>query len=267
MARFIYHRCSTEKQEFLQQQRCVADYLARIGVDASTLESVVEKVSGSVKHTERKLNDLLIKCKEGDEIYISELSRLGRNMSDLFQIVTEATEKGVAIVQCKDGTRIEMNSIGGKALMFALSLAAEIELANTRQRTRAGLEARKAMGKELGGTNALWGKDRYSSREEAMEARGEAMEKMVEAATQARIEKARNNPNNIELWKAIELWEAKFGKIVLGRSDRATDFDKMAKWANRRGLKTSTGKEFDKSRMRYSVITCKRLYGDTYFCS
>ena len=264
MAKYIYHRCSTEKQEFLQQQQCVADYLRRIGVDASSLESVVEKVSGSVKHTERKLNDLLNKCKSGDEIFISELSRLGRNMSDLFNIVTEATEKGVTITQCKDGTRIEMDSIGGKALLFALSLAAEIELANTRQRTKAGLNARKARNLEIGGTNELWGKDTYSTREEAMEARSEAIERMVEAASAARTEKARRNPNNIELWKAMELWEAKFGKIMLGRSEKATDFEKMAKWANRRGLKTSSGKEFTKSRIRDAVLTCKKIYGDTY---
>lgn len=101
------------------------------------------------------------KCESGDIIYISELSRLSRSMSDLFELVTKICNKGKAeaekeekrtgekisyganIIQCKDGTSIENNSIGGKALLFALSLAAEIEVNNIRQRTRMGLAARQ----------------------------------------------------------------------------------------------------------------------------
>ena len=66
-------------------------------------------------------------------------------MSDLFQIVTTASDRGIKLVQCKDGSVIENESIGGKALLFALSLAAEIEVANIRQRTNMGLQARKEM--------------------------------------------------------------------------------------------------------------------------
>ena len=66
-------------------------------------------------------------------------------MSDLFQIVTTASDRGIKLVQCKDGSVIENESIGGKALLFALSLAAEIEVANIRQRTNMGLQARKEL--------------------------------------------------------------------------------------------------------------------------
>lgn len=263
--RYIYHRCSTEHQEFMQQQKVVHDYLKGIGADISQIVSVVEKVSGSVRHTERKLNDLLKSCRAGDEIYISELSRLGRNMSDLFSIVTEATEKGVTIIQCKDGTRIEMDSIGGKALMFALSLAAEIELANIRQRTKAGLDARKSRGQEIGGTKELWGSRTYGSREEAEDARQRHLEDISSKSAEAHTAKAKRNPNNVELWKAVELWEARYGEIRLGRGKDATDFSVMAEWLNGRGLVTSTGKEFDKNRCRKSVLICKNLYGGCHF--
>ena len=145
MANHIYFRASTDGQDFMQQQNCVNNYLTqhRINPKTDIAKTVVEKVSGTVKHTERKLASLLATSKQGDTIYISELSRLGRNMSDLFNIVTEACERKITIVQCKDGSTIENESIGGKALLFALSLAAEIEVANTRQRTRMALEARK----------------------------------------------------------------------------------------------------------------------------
>lgn len=145
MAGFIYNRCSTERQVYLQQQECIHGYLKRAGIDPSTLEVTEEHISGTVKHTERKLYGLLMRCGQGDTIYVSELSRLGRNMSDLFQIVTTASDRGIKLVQCKDGSVIENESIGGKALLFALSLAAEIEVANIRQRTNMGLQARKEL--------------------------------------------------------------------------------------------------------------------------
>lgn len=145
MASYIYQRCSTEKQVYLQQQECVFGYLRGIGVDPTSLEVIDEHASGTVKHTERKLYGLLMRCQSGDTIYVSELSRLGRNMSDLFQIVTTASDRGIKLVQCKDGSVIENESIGGKALLFALSLAAEIEVANIRQRTNMGLQARKEL--------------------------------------------------------------------------------------------------------------------------
>lgn len=145
MARYIYSRCSTDSQDFAQQQNCVNGYLAsiRIDPDKEITQTVVEKISGTVNHNERKLSELLRKCKSGDTIYFSELSRLGRNMVDLNNIVNECCERGIILIQCKDGMKIENESIGGKALLFALSLAAEIEVNNIRQRTNMGLDVRK----------------------------------------------------------------------------------------------------------------------------
>lgn len=144
MKHYVYLRCSTDAQDFAQQQNCVYNYLAKIGVDPANIDQiVVEKISGTVNHTERKLATLIASCEPADTIYISELSRLGRNMTDLYNIINECCTNEVEVIQCKDGTRIENNSIGGKALLFALSLAAEIEVANIRQRTKMGLDARR----------------------------------------------------------------------------------------------------------------------------
>ena len=145
MARYSYFRVSTLDQDFAQQQNCVNGYLASIRIDPGKeiAQTVVEKISGTVNHNERKLSVLLRKCKSGDTIYFSELSRLGRNMVDLNNIVNECCERGIILIQCKDGMKIENESIGGKALLFALSLAAEIEVNNIRQRTNMGLDVRK----------------------------------------------------------------------------------------------------------------------------
>lgn len=246
--KYIYFRVSTEKQDYDQQRETVYNYLKRIGIN-EILPEVVEKKSGSIKHTERKLSELLNICRKDDTIYISELSRLGRNMTDLFNIIQEASEKGVAIIQAKDGTTIENTSIGGKALLFALSLAAEIELQNIRQRTRAGLAARKSEGKEIGGTAELWGskngnKDRVT-----------AAKKAAAVSCTNRREKARKNENNRLFWEFITDWMAIHGKITAN-----TDFQPVADELNRRGKKTSTGLDFDKKRARAMYISLKNIY-------
>lgn len=144
MARMKYLRVSSLAQDYEQQSHCINEYFARVGIDPASIDStVVEKISGTVKHTDRKLAQLIGKCKEGDIIYVSEMSRLSRSMADLFALVTECCERGITLVQCKDGSQIENKSIGGKALLFALGLAAEIEVQNIRQRTVMGLEVRK----------------------------------------------------------------------------------------------------------------------------
>lgn len=144
MKRYIYLRVSSEQQSFDQQHHCIYEYFKKVGIEPqSVFGQVVEKVSGTIKHTDRKLSSLIDRCKQGDVIFVSELSRISRTMSDLFAIVTECAEKGVTIIQCKDGSTIENESIGGKALLFALSLAAEIEVNNIRQRTNMGLDVRK----------------------------------------------------------------------------------------------------------------------------
>lgn len=244
----VYYRCSTESQDFTQQNEVVTSYLSRIGEKGELLQ-VVEKVSGSVKHTERKLNKLLKQCNKGSIIYISELSRLGRNMSDLFQIITEASEREITIVQAKDGTIIENKSIGGKALLFALSLAAEIELNNIRQRTKAGLDARKASNKEIGGTNSLWGSKKGNTD------RIKAISEASQASAQIRREKARMNPANKAFWEFIELWEAKHGKITAN-----TNFQPISDELNKRGKVTSSGLPFDKKRARAMYVSLKNIY-------
>lgn len=243
-----YFRCSTDSQDFMQQNKVVTDYLQRIG-ERTDIYTVSEKISGSVKHTERKLNELLKQCEKGSTIYISELSRLGRNMSDLFSIVTECSEKEITLIQCKDGTMIENKSIGGKALLFALSLAAEIELSNIRQRTKAGLDARKAKLLKIGGTSELWGSKNGNNN------RSEAISKAASISASNRREKARNKPENKAFFEFITDYQAIYGKITA-----ETDWQVISDELNKRGKVTSSGLPFNKNRARAMYLSLKNIY-------
>ena len=256
---YIYNRCSTEGQDFMQQKNCIENYLNPLNKDIKNIQAIVEKVSGTVKHTERKLKELLDMCKDGDTIYVSELSRLGRNMSDLFAIVTEASEKGVTLVQCKDGSIIENNSIGGKALLFALSLAAEIEVQNIRQRTKMGLEARKKQleehgyfvnrkGEKITDWNAQYGKNTGTTRAASC--------KMANIAScKSKQESARKNENNARFHTFVMTLEKMYG-----RAKTAEDVQKFCDELNRNGIKTATGMEYDVPKFRAMYQKCRKLF-------
>ena len=109
MAKYIYNRCSTQHQDFAQQQNTINSYLLSQNINPKTdiNGTVVEHVSGAIKHTDRKLHALIDKCKAGDSIYFSELSRLGRNMRDLYDIVAKCVDRDINLIQCKDGMKIE----------------------------------------------------------------------------------------------------------------------------------------------------------------
>lgn len=230
-----YIRCSTDKQDFDQQIECINQYLKRIN-EPNDLYTVQEKVSGTIKHTKRKLNELLEACEKGSTIYISELSRLGRSMNDLFSIVNYAGEKDLTIIQCKDGTTIENKSIGGKALLFALSLAAEIEVENIRQRTKMGLAAKKARGEQTGGTKELWGKNTGANRTDAIST-------IQQSSSTKRKENARNNVHNAQFWTFIQKWIS-----CKGEPNNAQIWAQIASELNDYNFKTATGMEYNASR-------------------
>lgn len=238
MKLYIYNRVSSVAQDYEQQQHCIREYFARTGINPDSIdEIVVETISGTVNHTERKLADLIDRAEEGDTIFISELSRLGRNMSDLFALVTECSDKGVRIVQCKDGSQIENSSIGGKALLFALGLAAEIEVQNIRQRTAMGLAVRKEWLAKDGKFVSKAGKvctrlGRPSG----------GMECMIDASSKARTDRAVIWRENSKGYKMARRWYQQGWK----RSEIIEEFNAMheldpSNWSTSGGAKLSKG--------------------------
>jgi len=182
MARYIYARVSTLHQDYPQQRNTIDRYLESIGVPQESIDSeLVEKMTGTTEHTTRKFAQLFAKCKQDDIIYFSELSRIGRSMSDLNNIVHQACERGIILMQCKDGMRIEDETIGGKALLFALSLAAEIEVANLHQRTQSGVDVAIADIKtngyritKAGTIQSHWGNEKGTEQTKAIMAKANA---------------------------------------------------------------------------------------------
>ena len=107
----------------------------------------VEKVSG--KDANRpKLQEMLEFARQGDTIYIHDLSRLGRSVSDLLHITQQLQEKGVELVSNKEN--IDTSSPTGKLIFTMIAAIAQFERENLKERQREGIAIAKRKGKYEG---------------------------------------------------------------------------------------------------------------------
>ncbi len=110
---------------------------------------VEEKASGKKSWKERKIKDIIDDLGENDRLLVPELSRLGRSMLEIFEILSIARQKGISIYAVKGAWELD-GSIQSKPMAMAFNIAAEIERDLISARTKKALEARKASGLKLG---------------------------------------------------------------------------------------------------------------------
>ncbi len=110
----------------------------------------IDKCSG--KDTNRpELQRCFDHAREGDTLHVHSIDRLARNLADLQRIVTELTDKGVAVRFAKEnlvfnGTENPMQ----KLMLQMMGAFAEFERSMIRERQREGIAAAKKKGKQIG---------------------------------------------------------------------------------------------------------------------
>ena len=110
---------------------------------------IEETISGTKSYTKRQSGKLLRKARQGDIIICSELSRLGRNLYMIMEILSICMAKECCVWTIKDGYRLG-DDIQSKVLAFAFGLSAEIERNLISQRTREALAVKRMEGVRLG---------------------------------------------------------------------------------------------------------------------
>jgi DNA invertase Pin-like site-specific DNA recombinase len=98
---------------------------------------------------ERRIDELLSELAAGDTLVVAELSRLGRNMFEVIDIINRLGEKGIEIAFVRQP---ELSTAGPhrKLLLAIYSYFAEAEREFISLRTKQGLAAARAKGKQLG---------------------------------------------------------------------------------------------------------------------
>ena len=162
-----YIRVSSDKQTVENQRFEINRFCAQVGIEIDGW--IEETVSGTKSYTKRRLGKLVKHVGNGDLIICSELSRLGRSLYMIMEILSYCMHRGCKVWTIKDGYRLG-EDIQSKVLAFAFGLSAEIERNLISQRTREALARLKAEGKHIGRpkgnknrpeVHPLYGKEEY----------------------------------------------------------------------------------------------------------
>lgn len=144
---WAYLRVSTDVQD-TDNQRLEVLRLAqeqRLG-DPIIIE---ETASGRRAWRDRRIKEILDQAVKGDTLIVAELSRLGRSMLEVMEILAIAADRGLRIHAAKGKWTLD-ESLPSKIVATVLAMAAEIERELISQRTKAALATRRAAGVKLG---------------------------------------------------------------------------------------------------------------------
>lgn len=142
-----YIRVSSDKQTVENQRFEINNFCKRQGMQVEGWIS--ETISGTKSYSKRALGKLLRHVKKDDLIICAELSRLGRNLFMIMEILNICMSKECRVWTIKDNYRLG-DDIQSKVLAFAFGLFAEIERNLISQRTKEALSRKKSEGVILG---------------------------------------------------------------------------------------------------------------------
>lgn len=145
-----YARVSTNHQD--------EEYQCRLLLEHVSPECIfVDKISGKTPALKRPGFINLIQYLDSHpgvtELYIFELSRLGRNYPDAISTMLNLEERGIRVISLSDKEAFlnEISNITMRRMMLSFMLSmAEMEREKIQERVKAGLEAAKARGVKLG---------------------------------------------------------------------------------------------------------------------
>lgn len=147
-----YIRVSTTDQNLENQKNSISRFCMdrKFMVD----EWIAIEISSRKSREKRRIEELLDKLKSNDIVIVSELSRLGRSISETLHIIEAITnEKGARLILIKQDMDLnpkEKSNMANKVLITIFSMLAELERDFISERTKEGLQARKDMGIKLG---------------------------------------------------------------------------------------------------------------------
>lgn len=142
-----YIRVSTDKQTVENQRFEINNFLNNQKLSADFW--IEETISGTKNYDKRQLGKLLKKLNSNDILVCTEISRLGRSLFMVMEILNICMKKNCRVWTIKDNFRLG-DDIQSKVLAFAFGLSAEIERNLISQRTKEALARKKADGSILG---------------------------------------------------------------------------------------------------------------------
>jgi putative DNA-invertase from lambdoid prophage Rac len=138
----LYCRVSTADQTCARQERDLRAFAKKAGYK---IVGVWKETASGAKEdrAERKEVLALAQARKIDVILVTELTRWGRSMLDLFHTLQDLQSCGVSLV-AQTGLQFDLRSAQGKLIASLMAALAEFERDLLRERVRSGIaEARK----------------------------------------------------------------------------------------------------------------------------
>ena len=183
MKTVAYLRVSTRSQDLANQKLAILDYAQQ---QQFAVDRFIELQSSSLKgRHKQRVGELLDSLKPGDRLIVSELSRLGRSLGQVIQIVDTLVHLKVRFTAVKEGITFEgKQDLQTKVMIALFGLFAEVERDLISERTKEGLATAKAAGKLLGRPKGTRGKTKLDGKEQDIQA---LLSKKVSMASIAKI--------------------------------------------------------------------------------
>ena len=157
------------------------------------VEFIEEVVSGRKSWKDREVSMVLEGLVKDDALVVSELSRLGRSMLEIMEILSIAVRAGVRVYAAKGAWSLD-GSLQSKVVAMALSMASEIERDLISQRTKAALATKKAQG-------VILGRPKGPGKSKLDEHRDEIVEQLACGVSKKRIAATfKTTPENLRHW-------------------------------------------------------------------
>ena len=144
-----YIRVSTDKQNLENQKHKILSYAHnnKIVID----EFIEVEISSKGDTKKRLIDSIFTKLKSGDTLICTELSRLGRNMLEILNLIERFNQNQIKLIFVNQPElSTNQNSALSSLLLAIYGYFAQTEREIISERTKQGLAAAKASGKQLG---------------------------------------------------------------------------------------------------------------------
>ena len=163
-----YLRISTGGQELSNQRLAILDYAQHHQLQIDRFLEI--QVSSRKSLKERGIDGLFAGMQAGDLLLVSELSRLGRSVGQVIQIVDDLIKHQIKFIAIKENIHLDgKQDIQSKVMVTMFGLFAEIERDLISERTCEGLAAARAKGRVLGRPKGSHGISRLDGKEDEIQ--------------------------------------------------------------------------------------------------
>ena len=165
MKTVAYLRVSTASQDLANQKLAILDHAHQ---KHFAVDRFVEVQTSSRKgRAQGGIDALLDSLRAGDRLVVSELSRLGRSLGQVIQIVEQLVQRRIRFTAIKENIHFEgTQDLQTKVMIALFGLFAEVERDLISERTKEGLAAARAKGTRLGRPKGARGKSKLDGQEE-----------------------------------------------------------------------------------------------------